>query len=188
MDGANLNAQAGLTQPALIGADVCHMNLHKTFCIPTVAEPGHGSYRSGQTPRSLSQRPSVRHVRQGKQRFGGTLWKCPDCHDFVHVHSNDGASGIQRATELAILNANYIAHRLQPVFPILYRGEKARVAHECILDLRSLKAELGITAEDVRKASYGLWLSRPYTLVSRNRHSDGGAHRVRRSRRAESVL
>ena len=62
-----------------------------------------------------------------------------------------GSSGIQRATELAILNANYMAHRLQPVFPILYRGEKGRVAHECILDLRSLKAELGITAEDVAK-------------------------------------
>ncbi len=152
MDGANLNAQAGLTQPALIGADVCHMNLHKTFCIP------HGGGGPGMGPIAVAKHlaPFLNDHPYSQPDAANSVSASPFGSALIATISYMyirmmGASGIQRATELAILNANYVAHRLQPVFPILYRGEKGRVAHECILDLRSLKAELGITAEDVAK-------------------------------------
>ncbi len=152
MDGANLNAQAGLTQPALIGADVCHMNLHKTFCIP------HGGGGPGMGPIAVAQHlaPFLNDHPYASADNANSVSAAPFGSALIATISYMyirmmGASGIQRATELAILNANYIAHRLQPSFPILYRGEKGRVAHECILDLRGLKAELGITAEDVAK-------------------------------------
>jgi len=152
MDGANLNAQAGLTQPGQIGADVCHMNLHKTFCIPHGGGgPGMGPiavaahlapflpvhpYEQPQAANSVSAAP-----------FGSALITTIS---YLYIRMM-GASGIRKATETAILNANYMAHRLAPYFPILYTGPSGRVAHECILDLRSLKGELGITAEDVAK-------------------------------------
>ena len=152
MDGANLNAQAGLTQPALIGADVCHMNLHKTFCIP------HGGGGPGMGPIAVAKHlaPFLNDHPYASADKANSVSAAPFGSALIATISYMyirmmGASGIQRATELAILNANYIAHRLQPSFPILYRGEKGRVAHECILDLRGLKAELGITAEDVAK-------------------------------------
>jgi glycine dehydrogenase len=152
MDGANLNAQAGLTQPGDIGADVCHLNLHKTFCIP------HGGGGPGMGPIAVAahlaphlasdpfttpdEANSVSSAAYGSALIATISWM------YIRMM---GASGIRRATEVAILNANYIAKRLAPRYPILYTGSKGRVAHECILDTRSLKEELGITAEDIAK-------------------------------------
>jgi glycine dehydrogenase len=154
MDGANLNAQAGLTQPAQIGADVCHMNLHKTFCIP------HGGGGPGMGPIAvashlapfLADDPFATGSVQGNgsvsaSAFGSALITTIS---WMYIRMM-GASGIRAATEVAILNANYIAHRLAPHFPVLYRGARGRVAHECILDLRGLKARCGVSAEDVAK-------------------------------------
>ncbi len=152
MDGANLNAQAGLTRPGDIGADVCHMNLHKTFCIP------HGGGGPGMGPIAVAKHlapflaidpftqsdkgNSVSATASGSALITTISWM------YIRMM---GASGIRKATEIAILNANYVAKRLENHFPILYKGENGRIAHECILDLRHLKAEVGITAEDVAK-------------------------------------
>ncbi len=142
MDGANLNAQAGLTRPGDIGADVCHMNLHKTFCIP------HGGGGPGMGPIAVAKHLapflafSVSAAPYGSALITTISWM------YIRMM---GASGIRKATELAILNANYVTKRLEPHFPILYKGENGRIAHECILDLRHLKSEIGITAEDVAK-------------------------------------
>jgi len=152
MDGANLNAQAGLTKPGQIGADVCHMNLHKTFCIP------HGGGGPGMGPIAVAKHLApflpVHPFEQPEAAnsvsaapFGSALITTIS---YLYIRMM-GSSGIRKATETAILNANYMAHRLAPHFPILYTGPSGRVAHECILDLRSLKGELGITAEDVAK-------------------------------------
>ena len=155
MDGANLNAQAGLTQPALIGADVCHMNLHKTFCIP------HGGGGPGMGPIAVAAHlapflpddPFASGVQGGSS---GSVSAAPFGSALITTISwmyirMMGGRGIRAATEVAILNANYVATRLSPYFPVLYTGEHGRVAHECILDLRHLKAQYGVTAEDVAK-------------------------------------
>jgi glycine dehydrogenase len=151
MDGANLNAQAGLTRPGDIGADVCHMNLHKTFCIP------HGGGGPGMGPIAVANHLapflSVDPYFDGKANsvssapFGSALITTIS---WMYIRMM-GASGIRKATEIAILNANYLAKRLENHFPILYKGENGRIAHECILDLRHLKGEIGVTAEDVAK-------------------------------------
>jgi glycine dehydrogenase len=152
MDGANLNAQVGWCKPGDMGADVCHMNLHKTFCIPhggggpgmgpiAVAAhlapflPGHGVVGLG-GERSI---PAVSAAPWGSASILPISW--------VYIRLM-GASGLRQATAYAILNANYIAHRLQHHFPVLYRGASNLVAHECILDLRAFKAT---TVEDVAK-------------------------------------
>ncbi|MBU6189290.1 MAG: aminomethyl-transferring glycine dehydrogenase, partial [Betaproteobacteria bacterium] len=159
MDGANLNAQAGLTQPALIGADVCHMNLHKTFCIP------HGGGGPGMGPIAvaahlaphLPEDPFTADAGSGSANGSvGSVSAAPFGSALITTISwmyirMMGARGIRAATEVAILNANYIAARLSPYFPVLYTGEHGRVAHECILDLRHLKALYGVTAEDIAK-------------------------------------
>jgi glycine dehydrogenase len=152
MDGANLNAQAGLTQPGAIGADVCHMNLHKTFCIPhggggpgmgPIAVAAHLAPFLADNPfESPNQANSVSAAPFGSALILTISWM------YIRMM---GASGIRAATEVAILNANYIAHRLVDVFPVLYTGSNGRVAHECILDLRHLKARYGVSAEDVAK-------------------------------------
>ncbi len=170
MDGANLNAQAGLSKPGQIGADVCHMNLHKTFAIPhggggpgmgpiavashlapfLPADPfGTGRARaSGQRSASVPGNPvdplgsSVSSAPLGSALITTISWM------YVRML---GASGVRKATEIAILNANYVATRLEGAFPVLYRGERGRVAHECILDMRHLKASYGVSAEDVAK-------------------------------------
>ena len=152
MDGANLNAQAGLTQPGQMGADVCHMNLHKTFCIP------HGGGGPGMGPIAVAAHlvPYLNVHPFTDAHAANSVSAAPvgsaliTTISYMYIRMM-GASGIRKATEVAILNANYLAHRLESVFPILYRGEHGRVAHECILDLRGLKAELGVTAEDVAK-------------------------------------
>ena len=189
MDGANLNAQAGLTKPGLIGADVCHMNLHKTFCIPhggggpgmgpiavaahlapylplnpnPAMDPGAMSGQSGSAgPLGAAGASGISGTAHaGYQQFvAPTSDRAVSAAPFgsalittiswMYIRMM-GASGIRKATELAILNANYVAHRLREHFPILYTGSNGRVAHECILDLRNLKADYGITAEDVAK-------------------------------------
>ena len=156
MDGANLNAQAGLTKPGLIGADVCHMNLHKTFCIPhggggpgmgPIAVAAHlaahlASDPFTSNPASSVAANSVSSAPQGSALITTISWM------YIRMM---GASGIRSATEVAILNANYIAERLKGCYSVLYTGANGRVAHECILDLRSFKAEYGVGAEDVAK-------------------------------------
>ena len=162
MDGANLNALAGIAQPSRIGADVCHINLHKTFCIP------HGGGGPGMGPIAVAAHlaphlpghpcwpdevPRMKNGTVGAAPFGSALILAIP---WMYLRMM-GPHGIRRASELAILNANYVALRLQPYFPVLYTGANGRVAHECILDLRALKGEIGVTAEDVAKrlADYG---------------------------------
>ncbi len=157
MDGANLNAQAGLTKPGLIGADVCHMNLHKTFCIP------HGGGGPGMGPIAVAAHlapflPSDPFPPAGEGDSGApaAVSAVPFGSALITTISwmyvrMMGAAGIRKATEVAILNANYVAHRLAPYFPVLYRGRDGEVAHECILDMRNLKADYGVSAEDVAK-------------------------------------
>ena len=148
MDGANLNALAGLAKPAKIGADVCHINLHKTFCIP------HGGGGPGMGPIAVASHLTPflpRHPLEGDAVSAapyGSALILPISWMYLRMM---GAGGVRRATELAILNANYIAARLAPYFPVLYRGARGRVAHECILDLRKLKPSCGVSAEDVAK-------------------------------------
>ena len=145
MDGANMNALAGLAKPALIGADVCHINLHKTFCIP------HGGGGPGMGPIAVAA-----HLKDFLPDRTGPVSAAPYGSALILPISwmyirMMGASGIRAATEVAILNANYIAARLKRYFPVLYTGTRGRVAHECILDLRKLKETCGVTAEDVAK-------------------------------------
>ncbi|WP_218080044.1 aminomethyl-transferring glycine dehydrogenase [Anthocerotibacter panamensis] len=156
MDGANLNAQVGVCRPGDFGADVCHLNLHKTFCIP------HGGGGPGMGPIGVASHlvpflPShpVVAVGGGVQAIGAVSaapWGSASILPISWVYiALMGAEGLARATEVAILSANYIAHRLQPYYPVLYRGQSGLVAHECILDLRTLKATTGIEVEDVAK-------------------------------------
>jgi glycine dehydrogenase len=152
MDGANLNAQAGLTRPGDIGADVCHMNLHKTFCIP------HGGGGPGMGPIAVAAHlaPYLSCDPYARPDAANSVSAAPFGSALIATISwmyirMMGASGIRRATETAILNANYVAMRLREHYPILYTGAQGRVAHECILDVRALKGECGITAEDIAK-------------------------------------
>jgi glycine dehydrogenase len=155
MDGANLNAQVGLCRPADIGADVCHINLHKTFCIP------HGGGGPGMGPiacaahlqKFLPGHPVV--TTGGKEAIGpisAAPWGSASILliSWAYV-SMMGGQGLTRATALAILNANYVAERLGPHYPVFYRGKRGRVAHECIFDLRQFKKSAGIEVEDVAK-------------------------------------
>ena len=152
MDGANLNAQVGLCRPKDIGADVCHMNLHKTFCIP------HGGGGPGMGPIAVAEHlveflPGHVVVNLGGENPTGAVAAAPWGSagilpiPWVYIAAM-GGPGLTEATEYAILNANYIAKRLQAYFPVLYRGHGNLVAHECILDLREFKH---VTVEDVAK-------------------------------------
>ncbi|PTL78326.1 aminomethyl-transferring glycine dehydrogenase [Vitiosangium sp. GDMCC 1.1324] len=155
MDGANLNAQVGLTKPAEIGADVCHINLHKTFCIP------HGGGGPGMGPICVASHlakflPGHPVISTGGKEGIGAISAAPWGSASILVISwmyiaMMGAEGLTKATKTAILNANYIAERLQPHYPVLYRGKRGRVAHECIVDLRHLKKTAGVEVEDVAK-------------------------------------
>ena len=169
MDGANLNAMVGLSRPARIGADVSHINLHKTFCIPHGGGgPGMGpiGVRSHLAP-YLPDHPVVAGVNPAADPLGtigavsaapwGSAGILPISWAYIAMM---GARGLRHATEVAILNANYVAARLGgafPVlytgetFPVLYTGESGYVAHECIIDLRAVKASCGVTVEDVAK-------------------------------------
>ena len=150
MDGANMNAQVGLTSPALIGADVCHLNLHKTFCIP------HGGGGPGVGPIGVASHLvpflpgdplDVDAGAVSAAPFGSALI-LPISYAYIRMM---GAAGLKRATEVAILNANYIAARLNESYPVLYRGRNGMVAHECIVDCRDFQAEAGVMVEDIAK-------------------------------------
>jgi glycine dehydrogenase len=150
MDGANMNAQVGLTRPADIGADVAHLNLHKTFAIP------HGGGGPGMGPIGVKEHLSEHlpgHVTTGGHGAVsaapyGSASILPISWMYIRML---GAAGLQRSTEVALLNANYIATRLGEHYPVLYTGRNGRIAHECIIDLRPLKAATGITEVDIAK-------------------------------------
>ncbi len=155
MDGANMNAQVGLCRPGDFGPDVCHLNLHKTFCIP------HGGGGPGMGPICVAEHlapflPGHPVVRlPGGKRIGavaaapyGSASILPISWAYIAMM---GADGLARATEVAILAANYMAKRLEPHYPVLYRGARGQVAHEFILDLRPLKVASGVEAIDVAK-------------------------------------
>jgi len=156
MDGANMNAQVGLTRPADIGADVCHLNLHKTFCIP------HGGGGPGMGPIGVAKHlepflpghPSTKEV-GGKEAIGpvsaapfGSASILTISWMYIRMMGGDGLTD---ATEVAILNANYVARRLAEHYPVLYTGAHGLVAHECIIDLRPITAETGVSVDDVAK-------------------------------------
>lgn len=157
MDGANMNAQVGLCRPGDFGADVCHLNLHKTFCIP------HGGGGPGMGPIGVQSHlvpflpgHSVVAIADETSKSLGAVSAAPWGSSSILVISwmyiaMMGTAGLTEATKVAILNANYIACRLDGHYPVLYKGEKGWVAHECILDLRSLKKSAGIEVDDIAK-------------------------------------
>ncbi len=150
MDGANMNAQVGLTSPARIGADVCHLNLHKTFCIPH-GGGGPGMGPIGVAPQLVPFLPG--HVNDGTS---GAVSAAPVGSASILAISYAyiammGGKGLTTATETAILNANYIKARLEKEFPILYTGSQGRCAHEMIVDCRPFKLSAGVEAEDIAK-------------------------------------
>ncbi|GGR25891.1 aminomethyl-transferring glycine dehydrogenase [Deinococcus ruber] len=159
LDGANMNAQVGLTSPGFIGSDVSHLNLHKTFAIP------HGGGGPGMGPIGVKAHlapylpnHSVRATSDSKTGAVsaapyGSASILPISYLYIRLL---GAAGLKRSTEIAILNANYIAHKLRGAYPVLYTGpdhdgKGGRVAHECILDIRPLKQESGVSEEDIAK-------------------------------------
>jgi glycine dehydrogenase len=156
MDGANLNAQVGLTSPAAIGADVSHMNLHKTFAIP------HGGGGPGMGPIGLrahlapyAPNHAVQPVdgpNQGQGAVSAAPWGSASILPISWMYvAMLGGTGLTQATRVAILNANYLAARLKHHYPVLYTGSHGRVAHECILDIRTIKAATGIAEIDIAK-------------------------------------
>ncbi len=155
MDGANMNAMVGLCRPGDIGADVCHLNLHKTFCIP------HGGGGPGMGPIGVAAQlvpflPTNAVVPTGGAQAAGAVsaapWGSASILPISMMYIDMmGGEGLAYATKVAILNANYIAARLEPHYPVLYKGANGRVAHECIVDPRALKGSAGIEVEDITK-------------------------------------
>jgi glycine dehydrogenase len=163
MDGANMNAMVGLCRPADLGADVCHLNLHKTFCIPHGGGgpgvgpigvkahlapylPSHPLEASGnERERTGTSENAIGPVSAAPFGSAGIL-----CISWAYI-ALMGAAGLTQATKVAIASANYIATRLQGYYPVLYKGKSGRVAHECIVDLRQFKKSAGIEVEDVAK-------------------------------------
>ena len=155
MDGANMNAQVGLCRPGDFGPDVCHLNLHKTFCIP------HGGGGPGMGPIGVAKHLAgflpghpLAKIVGGRTSFSvsaaqwGSASILPISWMYIRMM---GESGLKQATQTAIMNANYVAHRLDPHFPVLYKGQSGMVAHECIVDIRGFKAQSGIEVEDIAK-------------------------------------
>ncbi|MBN9585626.1 MAG: glycine dehydrogenase (aminomethyl-transferring) [Afipia sp. 62-7] len=152
LDGANLNAQVGLARPGEYGADVSHLNLHKTFCIP------HGGGGPGMGP--IGVKAHLAPFLPGRESGGKVAVEAISAAPFgsasilvisyIYILMM-GGEGLTRATEIAILNANYIAKRLDPHFPVLYKNHNGRVAHECIVDPRGLKTTSGVTVDDIAK-------------------------------------
>ena len=155
MDGANMNAQVGLCRPAELGADVCHINLHKTFCIP------HGGGGPGMGPIGVAKHlapflPAHPIVsidgRQGIGPVSAAPWGSSSILVISWAYiAMMGGKGLTDATKVAILNANYMAKRLEKFYPVLYKGINGRVAHEFIIDMRSFKESAGIEVEDITK-------------------------------------
>jgi glycine dehydrogenase len=155
MDGANLNALVGLCAPGEFGADVCHINLHKTFCIPHGGGgPGMGPICCGKhlTP-FLPNHPVIDLGREkGVGAISAAPWGSASILPISWMYmAMMGGEGLTEATKIAILSANYIAHELEKDYPVLYRGSAGLVAHECILNLNALKSEAGVEVEDVAK-------------------------------------
>ncbi|MBI5200679.1 MAG: aminotransferase class V-fold PLP-dependent enzyme, partial [Elusimicrobia bacterium] len=152
MDGANMNAQVGLCRPGDIGADVCHLNLHKTFCIP------HGGGGPGMGPIGVAKHLSPHLPSHPVVPVGGDVgpvsaapWGSPSILVISWMYiAMMGGEGLKQATLIAILNANYVAKKLGELYPVLYKGKAGFVAHECILELRHLKAA-DVQVEDVAK-------------------------------------
>ena len=153
LDGANLNAQVGLTKPADYGIDVCHLNLHKTFCIP------HGGGGPGVGPIAVAPHLVPTLPTHSRINVGGNSpisvsnapWGSASILTITWMYIRMmGKQGLRSATKVALLNANWLAEKLDPYFKVLYKGYKGRVAHECIIDIRQFKSK-GITAEDVAK-------------------------------------
>lgn len=155
LDGANLNAQVGLARPGDYGADVSHLNLHKTFCIP------HGGGGPGMGPIGVKKHlaPFLPSLSAGTGEITtpvGPVSAAPYGSasiltiSYIYI-AMMGGTGLTRATQMAILNANYIAARLDPHFPVLYKNARGRVAHECIIDPRPLKTTSGVTVDDIAK-------------------------------------
>jgi glycine dehydrogenase len=155
LDGANLNALVGLVAPGEFGADVCHINLHKTFCIP------HGGGGPGMGPICCAKHltpflPNHPVVDLGHARGVGPIsaapWGSASILPISWMYmAMMGGEGLTEATKIAIISANYMAHELESDYPVLYRGSSGLVAHECILNLNALKAEAGVEVEDVAK-------------------------------------
>ncbi len=154
MDGANMNAQVGLCRPGDFGADVCHLNLHKTFCIP------HGGGGPGMGPIGVAAHlipflPATSLTTDNSQSIGAISaapWGSASILTISWMYiAMMGAKGLKQATEAAILNANYMAKRLESYYPILFKGESGLVAHECIIDLRPLKKRAGVEVDDIAK-------------------------------------
>ena len=151
MDGANMNAQVGLTSPGRIGADVCHLNLHKTFCIPH-GGGGPGVGPIGVAPQLVPFLPGHTELSSNEGAVCSAPWGSASINTISWMYiAMMGANGLKEATQLAILNANYIAKRLSGFFPVLYTAPNGLVAHECIIDVRPLSDKSGITVEDVAK-------------------------------------
>ena len=156
MDGANLNALVGIAKPGNFGPDVCHINLHKTFCIP------HGGGGPGMGPIAckrhleiyLPSHPVIKDCgpATGIGPVSAAPWGSSSILSISWMYIKMmGSEGLKLATQIAILNANYVAHKLKNHFPILYKGTNGNVAHECIIDIRSIKNETGVTEEDIAK-------------------------------------
>ena len=138
LDGANLNAQVGLSKPCEYGADVCHLNLHKTFCIP------HGGGGPGVGPIGVAKHLTPFVNQRVSAAVQGSASILPISWMYIRMM---GADGLKQATEVALLNANWLAHKIEDSFKVLYKGENGRIAHECIFDCRNLP----VTAEDIAK-------------------------------------
>jgi glycine dehydrogenase len=155
LDGANMNAMVGLARPGDIGADVCHLNLHKTFCIP------HGGGGPGMGPIGVAAHlkpflPGNPVVPVGGEQSVGAVsaapWGSADILPISMMYIDMmGGAGLTKATKLAILNANYIARRLEAHYPVLYKGRNGTIAHECIVDPRGVKSSSGVEVEDIAK-------------------------------------
>jgi glycine dehydrogenase len=155
LDGANMNAMVGLSRPGDIGADVCHLNLHKTFCIP------HGGGGPGMGPIGVAKHlieflPGNPIIPVGGTHSAGVVsaapWGSASILPISMMYIDMmGGVGLTEATKVAILNANYIAKRLEPHYPVLYKGKNGTIAHECIVDPRALKTSAGVEVEDIAK-------------------------------------
>ena len=156
MDGANLNALVGIAKPGKFGPDVCHINLHKTFCIP------HGGGGPGMGPIACKKHleiylPTHSVIKDcgpvtGMGAVSAAPWGSSSILSISWMYIKMmGSEGLKKASQVAILNANYFAHKLKDTFPILYKGKNGNVAHECIIDIRKIKSEIGITEEDIAK-------------------------------------
>jgi glycine dehydrogenase len=156
MDGANLNALVGVAKPGKFGPDVCHINLHKTFCIP------HGGGGPGMGPIACKKHlekylPNHSVIKDcgpatGMGAVSAAPWGSSSILSISWMYIKMmGSEGLKKASQVAILNANYVSYKLKEAFPILYKGKNGNVAHECIIDIRKIKSETGITEEDIAK-------------------------------------